>query len=300
MKETEAADRETLEQLAAGPLRKVAARISKSRKLVGNLKGDLDRHGDADRWKRSGDLILANLRNATRQGDSIFVNDYFADGAPLVEIEGDEHKPLAEIAEGYFRRYTKARNGLEMISGRIEEAEKIIAEIEQERLRIRAAIDEGDEDFVRSLIVAKPKPAQIGRKKKVEAAFRGARRFVSSGGFEILVGKKAADNDFLTFRIAKSLDTWLHAADYSGSHVVVRSQNIREIPNQTLIEAAQLAAFYSDARESPKAAVNYTLRKFVNKVKGAKPGLVRLASFKTILVEPQVPAGSRMVLLEAK
>ncbi len=136
------------------------------------------------------------------------------------------------------------------------------------------------------------KPQPLGRKKKIEAAFKGARRFISSDGFEILVGKKAKDNDYLTFRIAKSLDLWMHAADYPGSHVVIRVPNRKELPNRTLVEAAQLAAFYSDAREKPKAAVNYTQKKFVNKPKRAAPGLVSLASFKTILVEPKVPVPS--------
>ena len=118
---------------------------------------------------------------------------------------------------------------------------------------------------------------------------KGARRFLSSDGLMILVGKRAADNDFLTFRIARSLDLWLHAADYPGSHVVVRSPARNFVmPNRTLTEAAQLAAFYSDAREQPKAAVRYTQKKFVNKPKRAAPGLVSLASFKTILVEPKI------------
>jgi len=89
--------------------------------------------------------------------------------------------------------------------------------------------------------------------------------------------------------VARSLDLWLHAADYPGSHVVVKNPNRKDVPHQTLLEAAQLAAFYSDAREQTKAAVNYTQKKFVNKPRGAAPGLVRLASFKTILVVPHVP-----------
>ena len=81
----------------------------------------------------------------------------------------------------------------------------------------------------------------------------------------------------------------MHAADYPGSHVVIRNPNRREIPHSTLLEAAQLAAFYSQGKTQPKAAVHYTQKKFVNKPKGAAPGLVSLASFKTILVEPKVP-----------
>jgi predicted ribosome quality control (RQC) complex YloA/Tae2 family protein len=81
----------------------------------------------------------------------------------------------------------------------------------------------------------------------------------------------------------------MHAADYPGSHVVVRNPDRREVPPGTLLEAAQLAAFYSQGKAQPKAAVHYTLKKFVNKPKGSAPGLVSLASFKTILVKPEFP-----------
>ena len=81
----------------------------------------------------------------------------------------------------------------------------------------------------------------------------------------------------------------MHAADYPGSHVVVRNPNRKEIPHRTLIEAAELAAFYSQGKAQVKAAVHYTQKKFVNKPKGAAPGLVSLSSFRTLLVEPKVP-----------
>ena len=81
----------------------------------------------------------------------------------------------------------------------------------------------------------------------------------------------------------------MHAADYPGSHVVIRNPNRKEIPHQTLTEAAKLAAFYSQGKAQTKAAVHYTLKKFVNKPKGSAPGLVSLASFKTILVVPEFP-----------
>ena len=132
------------------------------------------------------------------------------------------------------------------------------------------------------------------RSEKAREEPSGTRSFVSSDGFEILVGKKDKDNDFLTFRMAKSLDTWMHAADYPGSHVVIRNPNRREIPHRTLLEAAQLAAFYSKGKSQPKAAVHYTQKKFVNKPRGAAPGLVSLASFKTVLVEPKITVNPKL------
>ena len=114
------------------------------------------------------------------------------------------------------------------------------------------------------------------------------RRYRSSDGYEILVGRAARDNDRLTFRLARSSDTWMHAADYPGSHVVVRARSRDEqIPHRTIVEAARLAAHFSQAGKDSRVAVNYTQRKFVSKPRGAAPGLVYLSSFRTLMVEPR-------------
>ena len=265
--------------------------MRRAQKLLENLRGDLEKHGDPEVWKKFGDLLLANIATAARDGDDVRVIDYFADGTPRIDIPGEAHKPLNEIAEEYFRKYTKARNGLKVINERMVATERQIAEAEARVARIDAAIEAGDEDFISSLVVPAKKPErQVSKKRKAEAAFKGARSFLSSDGFEILVGKKAADNDFLTFRVARSLETWLHAADYPGSHVIIRNPQKKDIPDRTLIEAAELAAFYSDARDQAKAAVHYTQRKFVNKPRKAAPGLVSLASHRTLMVKPQITA----------
>lgn len=279
-------------KLVVAVRRKALAEIKKHQKLIANLNADLEKHGDAELWKRYGDLLLANANNAERQGDTILVTDYFDDATPVIEIEGEHNKPLSEIAESYFRRYVKARNGLRVISERMAATERALAAGNEKLGLIDDAIEEQNEEYLTSLVVVPRKANDAGRRKKHETEFKGARKFISTDGFEILVGKKATDNDYLTFRVARSLDTWMHAADYPGSHVVIRNANRKEIPNRTLLEAAQLAAFYSSGRSQPKAAVHYTQKKFVNKPKRSAPGLVSLASFKTILVEPQVPLKS--------
>lgn len=276
------------DRAVAATRRKVVSSIAKGRKLIDNLYGDLRKHGDPEQWKRYGDLLLASPNTAQRKGHRIFVTDYFDETVPTIEIRGDESLSLSEIAEDYFRKYSKARNGHNVINDRITKTKSEIDAAEAKLRSIDLAIESGDIEFLTSIIDPPKKPVQIGRKKKQEAAFKGARRFLSSDGFEIFVGKKAADNDFLTFRLARSLDTWMHAADYPGSHVVIRNPNRKEIPNRTLIEAAQLAAFYSSGNKQTKAAVNYTLKKFVNKPRRATAGLVSLSNFKTVLVEPKI------------
>lgn len=281
--------REQFEKLAAAARRKVLNSISKQKKLIKNLRSDLEKHGDPDTWKRYGDLLLANVHNAVREGNAIKLTDYFDENTPVIEIEGDAKKPLNEIAESYFRLYTKARNGKIVIAERIKAAETALGSAGELLKRLEAAIETGDAEFVSSIVEPKRIVTEVKRKKKTDVEFNGARKFVSSDGFEILVGKKAVDNDFLTFRVARSLDTWMHAADFPGSHVVIRNPNRKEISQLTLHQAARLAAFYSDARKLEKAAVNYTLKKFVNKPKRSAPGLVSMSSFKTLFVETTIP-----------
>lgn len=267
---------------------KLNQELVKHERLVKKLNQDLKNHGDAAKWKRFGDLLLANLATARRAGDKVFVTDFFDENAPTIVIETEENLSLTEAAEKFFKRYTKARNAQAEISKRLEIANTEIANLQSQKDRLETAIAEEDENFLSELLGVKPENLAVKSREKQTENFKGARNYQSSEGFEILVGKGAKDNDFLTFRVAKSADLWMHAADYPGSHVVVKNPNRQEIPPKTLLEAAQIAAFFSQAREQPKVAVHYTPKKFVNKPKGASAGLVSLASFKTILVAPKI------------
>lgn len=294
---SEALDAADLEKRAEADFRsaansartKITREISKLEKLRGKLLGDLDSHGDAERWKRYGDLLLANVATAKRNGSKVEVIDYFDETAPMIEIDIDENDSLTAAAEKFFKRYTKARNARDEIAKRLETTNASIESANAEWRAIETAIETRDVDVLTAHLGPAQTPAEKRRKENGSPVASVARIFTSSDGFEILVGKRAKDNDQLTFKIAKSLDTWMHAADYPGSHVVIRNRDRKDIPPSTLLEAAQLAAFYSQGKAQPKAAVHYTLKKFVNKPKGAAPGLVSLASFKTLLVKPDFP-----------
>ena len=143
-------------------------------------------------------------------------------------------------------------------------------------------------------MIREQKPKTPPGKKPKEEKISGVRRYRSTEGYEILVGRTDRDNDTLTFRIAKSYDLWFHAADYPGSHAVLRNPQRKEVPMSSILEAAQLAAKFSHARENAKVAVNYCERKFITKPKGFAPGQVRLSSFKTVMVEPK-EAGERLL-----
>jgi predicted ribosome quality control (RQC) complex YloA/Tae2 family protein len=276
--------------LAASEARKSVVRnIAKRNKLLTNLDGDLAKHGDAEQWKRFGDLVLASMPSLKREGEHFRLVDLFDPDQPEILIPASDDSPKL-VAEKYYKAYRKAINARDVIERRKEDVKKEIDELSTTLGRIDQDIERKDLDAILAFLKPKERIVERSKNDKNAPAIKGVRRFASSEGFEILVGKKSTDNDMLTFRIARSLDTWLHAADYPGSHVVIRNPNRKPIPHSTLIEAASLAAFYSDARELPKAAVNYTEKKFVNKQKRAAPGLVSLASFKTVIIKPEVPS----------
>lgn len=268
-------------------LGKINKELAQALKLQSNLHKDLAAHGDSEQHKRHGDLLLANIANAKRDGNRIKVKDYYSEGAPEIEIEGDENASLQDEAARYFARYTKAKRATEEISARGTRLVETIARLAEKKAEIERIIAARDEPALALFEgPGKPPPARKSRRKP-DDKIPGVRRYRSSDGYEILVGRAAHTNDQLTFRIARPHDLWLHSADYPGSHVVVRNHTRSEIPHRTIIEAAQIAAKFSQAGDDSKVTVHYTQRKFLSKPKGAAPGLVRMSSFKTINVEPK-------------
>lgn len=267
---------------------KLTKSIRQQSKLRTHLQEDLVRHGDAEEHKRSGDLLLANIATAVRDGNKVRVTDYYAEGAPTIEIDIDENRSLQDEAAARFRQYTKAKRAADEIAERLKQIDLETTTLEQRLAQLDQIIQSRDEAALDSF--EKPKPAPKAQPKKKSAKpekLSGVRRYLSTDGYEILVGRAARDNDNLTFRVAQPNDLWMHTGDYPGSHVVVRNPTRKEIPHRTIIEAAQLAGRFSQASEDTKVVVHYTERKFLSKPKGAAPGLVRMSRFKSITVEPK-------------
>ena len=260
--------------------------IAQRAKLKTNLEEDLAAHGDAQQHKRLGDLLLANIRNAEREGNKVRITDFYSAGEPTIEIEIDENISLQDAAGRYFARYTKAKRAAEEIAVRLAQLDRELAALQQKQAEIDKITASHDEAGLAAVEAEKKRlPSRPGKEKSEKIP--GTRRYRSSDGYEILVGRAAHNNDHLTFRVGRPNDLWLHAADYSGSHVIIRNPDRGEIPHRTIIEAAQLAAKFSQARKDSKVAVHYALRKFLSKPKGAARGLVRMSTFRSITVEPK-------------
>ena len=218
------------------------------------------------------------------------LTDYFAAGAPTIEIDVDEKLTLAQEAARRFKLYSRSKRAVAQISQRINAGQSELERLHSKLDRLEKIVAEKEEAGLAEF-ESMPRTLTGGSKRKPEKKVPGTRRYVSTDGFEILVGRAARDNDNLTFKVARPNDLWLHAADYSGSHVIVRNSTRKEIPHRSVIEAAQLAAYFSQANKDPKVDVHYTPRKFVSKPKGVAPGLVRMSRFKNIIVAPKEGIG---------
>ncbi|MDQ3010643.1 MAG: NFACT family protein [Acidobacteriota bacterium] len=279
----------TLKQKLSSQL---GAKLKKQRTLAANLRRERDGFVKAENYQRYGELLLANLHMAVKSEGSFTVTDFYDEAQGQIEIPAADKPTAQEAAEHYFKLSRKAKHGLATINARLPEIEKEIAEQESQLTRL-SAVTRAEELKAFSLQPASPqiarqnKPKSQPGKKPKEEKLSGIRRYRSGDGYEILVGRTDRDNDNLTFRVAKSADLWFHAADYPGSHAVLRNPQRREVPMNSILEAAQIAAKFSQARENAKVAVNYCEKKFVTKLKGFAPGQVRLSSFKTVMVEPK-------------
>jgi predicted ribosome quality control (RQC) complex YloA/Tae2 family protein len=264
----------------------ILSRLRQRRDLLNHLARDLDRFSNGEVHQRYGELLLANLRQAVKTGGGFQVTDFYDESQPLIEIPSAGIPTPQEAAEHYFKLARKARRGFEKVGDRLPQVENEIAQLEKHLAELEACVDAGALNMLAAqlnLPAPEKKPSQSAKK---EVKVPGVRRYRSSDGYEIMVGRAGADNDHLTFRVAKSYDLWFHAADYPGSHVVLRNPQRKPVPPRSIAEAAQLAAKFSQARTLPRAAVNYCERKYVTKMKGFAPGQVRLSSFKTLMVEP--------------
>lgn len=267
----------------AGRLRLLKKMLKKERKRLEAWQADLAKAMTYREYSRYGELIKANLDSIQKGIDHITVTDYFDDRLPDVTISLDPTKSAQGNMAEYFRKHRKYLAAEREVHPRILRAEQDLDRIKREI----SAIEQGI--WIPPAASPPPAHANTGARAALHRAGDSGnrrqgpfRRFTSTDGLPIFVGRNARENDELTFGLAKSDDLWLHARGTPGSHVVVRMEKGADPPPETLRDAAILALFYSDLKRSGKGEVIYTRRKWVRKTKGQAPGAVVVTQEKSI------------------
>ena len=258
---------------------------------IGRLRSDLANADQAESYRIKGELLTANLQRVQRGALSIEVQNYYTSHLRPIKIELDPELRPSENAQLYFKKYTKAKRGRSVIN-------QLISENESDQQILRNFISELEvAGTVEQLHAIREECVKIGwikddkkRQRKRSVSGGEFQKYTSSDGFQLYVGRNSKENDLLLRRIASGRDMWLHTKQIHGSHVVIRNpENKPDIPMQTLLYAAQIAAYFSKGKHASHVPVDYTWVRYVIKPKGAAPGYVHYTHEKTLYVEPLRP-----------
>lgn len=254
-----------------------------ARKLE-NQRNDLVKTGNRELWKKYGDLITANIYRI-KKGDTILLaEDYYSEEPAKIEIRLDPMKTPQQNAAKFYRDYNRAKTAEAHLIEQIDRCETALLYLESVADELSRVENEREiADIRRELEESGHIKGQKSGKKSREKE-QSLLRFVSSTGFEILAGRNNIQNEKLTHKTARRNDLWLHAQKIHGSHVVISCQD-REPDDKTVEEAASIAAYYSQARSSGKAPVDYTQVRFVRKKAGGGPGMVLYTNYKTVFAQ---------------
>lgn len=275
-------------------LRKDRKRCHRTRAKV---EADLARAEQREHDRKLGELLKGAFPALRRGLAQVEVVDYFDPALPAISIRLDPALSPQENVERYFKSYRKAQRARSALTARLGvlAAEEERLALSEERINAADSIAALDELVQGTALEART--GRAARRRGGPARARpggttefGPRRFRVSGGYLVLVGRSARQNDQLTSRLARGNDVFLHVAGRPGAHVILRREADKDVPHEALLDAAQLALYYSYAarsrsmREGVSADVDYAPAKYVRKPRGSKPGAVLLARHKTLRV----------------
>ena len=268
-------DKERFTKFVNNELRRAVNKISV-------LENELAAADNADLWRiRADNLSTYRYQLKDHADDEITVENIY-DGEKI-SIPLDKRLTIAANVQACYKKYDKLKRSTKFIAAQIELCREEIIYLESVAHSLTASTTLADIDEIRTELIAggylKDAKKRTALSKKPQPL-----KFIAPDGTEIFVGKNNAQNDRLTFKIAAPDDLWLHTKNITGSHVIIRSSNVSD---ETLLLAAELAAYFSKAQNSSKVPVDYVQCKFVKKPSGAKPGFVIFTNQRTLYVTPK-------------
>ena len=271
-----------------------AARDRVRRKLAAQEK-ELAATRDRERLRISGELITANLYRMERGMARLEAENYYEEGCPRRVIPLDVRLSPQENAAKYFKRYNKAKTAEKMLAQLMAQGREELAYLESVLQEIQQAESEQDFNDIRAELTEGGYIRSHGRKQPGFQRKSEPRHFRTDAGLLVLVGRSNRQNDKLTGKTADRTDWWFHTQKIHGSHVILCTNGV-EPDEGSILQAAQLAAYYSQGRDGGKVAVDYTPVKYVKKPAGARPGMVVYTTYRTILAQPDGELAQRLAV----
>ena len=271
--------KDRIDQKSASMVRLLKTHIERCEKKLALQNEELENAGRMEEYRLMGELLNANLWQLHRGQEAATVQNFYDENGAEITIPMDKQLTPAQNAQRYFKKYQKARSARDTAA---QQKEKTLAELsvlESALLDVGKCVGESELNEIRGELQRMGYiRATMNRRQMKQLPPSKPYHYRSADGIDIYVGKNSLQNDRLTGS-ARGGEMWLHARDMPGSHVIIRTEDA--VPETTLKQAAQLAAWYSKGQRSSSVPVDYTLRKFVKKPGGAAPGFVHYTNQKT-------------------
>ncbi len=237
-----------------------------------------------EEYKKYGDLITANLYRLERGMEKFVAVDYYDDNCPEIEIPLDRRLTPSQNAQKMYKLYNKCKTAKAVLTEQIKTWEAELKYLATVRAFLASAETENDVAEIREELYSSGYASKMRGYKSPKQMKSTPRKFVTSGGYTVLVGRNNLQNDKLTLRTAERHDIWFHTKDIPGSHVILVTEG-EEPSERDYTEAAEIAAHYSSANGN-NVAVDYTRVSNIKKPGGSKPGFVIYKTNYTAFVDP--------------
>ncbi|MCL2462833.1 MAG: NFACT family protein [Defluviitaleaceae bacterium] len=259
-------------------------RCAKKAQVYAQTMKDIE---DRDQLRIFGEVITAGIYEIQKGMTTYTAPNFYDETGGEVTVRLDPELTPSENAQRYFRKYNKAKRTHAALQDQIRQNAGDAAYLDGVMASLQNVAEEADIAEIREELAGSGFLKKTGKKTASRPKKSKPLRFVTGDGFEVYVGKNNIQNDELTMHMASNYDIWLHVKNVPGSHVILRVPPDRTPSNQALTEAAEIAAWYSKAKDAPSAQVDYTQKKNVKKPSGAKPGFVIYDDYKTAVVKPR-------------
>lgn len=261
-----------------------------------NRQNELEECKDKDKFRIYGDIITANAY-ALKKGSFFYDLQNFYDNNAEIRIPADPTLSPSQNAQKYYKEYRKKQVAESKLNDFIAEAEDEAAYLESVIDSLSRAESDSEITAIRTELYESGFLSKRGTKNNKQKKLP-PKKYISSEGFTIYVGRNNVQNDQLTLKTAKNYDLWFHVKDAAGSHVIVTAVKDKPFTDTLIRQAAMLAAHNSKAAGSSNVAVDYTIVKNVHKPNGAKPGMVIYDNYNTEYVTPNEEELSEVTEIE--
>ena len=240
---------------------------------------------DRERLRQLGDILTANIHNMKKGQTSVTVEDFYDENMPQIQVKISPLLSPQQNAAKFYKDYSRMKNAEKELTRQLELGRQEHTYLQSVLEELARAQTEAELEEIRQELQAGGYLKSDGCKKKIKQKKLPPMAFTSTDGYPIYVGRNNRQNDELTFKSARKDDLWLHASKVHGSHVIIACAGVRP-PDDTITQAAQLAAYYAETAEGQNLPVDITPVKQVKKPAGAKPGMVIYHTYNTIYVNP--------------